>query len=291
MTDTKIITVAGRRTRVRVEGDPAHPPVVLLHGITRSLNDWDPQWPLLSPHFRVIAMDLPGFAYSERKPEPATLAALADGVVETLDELGEQRPVHVIGNSLGGATTLQLVATHPERVRSLVLVNPAGFGHKVTWGLRSQNIPIVGPFSVRHPNRMGAWVSERIVIADRKLVTPDGVTQGLTVARQPGVAEFQLEMIRYLGTVRRGIRPEWRRDLLAAAAKHPRPMLIIWGDKDKVLPVHQFDNARQAFPDAQRHLFTGYGHMPQRECPREFADLVLDFLNTVDVSPDDGTPV
>ena len=99
---------------MRVQGDAANPPVLLLHGISRSLEDWSAQFMLLAAKYRVIGLDLPGFGFSERKPEPATLIALADGVAETLDALSEHRPCHVIGNSLGGAVGVQTAGRPPR---------------------------------------------------------------------------------------------------------------------------------------------------------------------------------
>src|SRR5207253_9817156 len=121
MTRPLMIDVQGRRTRVRVEGDPENPPVLLLHGIGRSLEDWDLQFGRLAGAFRVIALDLPGSGFSERTPAPANLPDIAAGVLAALDALGEQRPVHAIGNSLGGAVAQQMVVLEPSRLASLVL--------------------------------------------------------------------------------------------------------------------------------------------------------------------------
>jgi pimeloyl-ACP methyl ester carboxylesterase len=81
-----------------------------------------------------------------------------------------------------------------------------------------------------------------------------------------------------LGTLRGGVRPEWRGDLLAGMRAQRRPMLIVWGDRDKILPPSHFAAARAAFPDARAHLFRGAGHMPQTERADEFAALLRGFL-------------
>ena len=101
MTTPAIVSVGGRRTRVRIEGDSQSPPVLLLHGIGRSLEDWAPQYPRLAGSHRVIALDVAGFGFSDRLTERSTLKALAQSVIDTLDALGERRPLHVVGNSLG----------------------------------------------------------------------------------------------------------------------------------------------------------------------------------------------
>jgi pimeloyl-ACP methyl ester carboxylesterase len=273
----RTLTVEGGEVRVRVEGPGDGPPLVLLHGIGRSLEDWDLQFPLLSPTHRVIALDMPGFGYSARRPEPATLAALARGVLSTLDALGEARPVHLIGNSLGGAVSLQLLALAPDRVASLVLVNSAGFGAEVTYILRMMAIPGLGRFLLNRPSRAGLAHAERALYANRTLASRERVAHALRLGRQPGAAQFMDEIMRSLGTFR-GVLPQWRTDLLAAVAAHPRPMLIVWGDRDRILPPRQFEAAKLAFPQARTHLFPNTGHMPHIERPEELARLVSEFV-------------
>ena len=272
-----MITVAGRRTRVRVEGHPANPPVVLLHGIGRSLEDWAPQYPRLAKTHRVIALDLPGSGFSARSRERTTLEVLARAVLETLDSLGEQRPAHVVGNSLGGAVALQMLGLEPERVASLVLVNSAGFGSEVALPLRLLAAPVLGDLVGRRTTRGSARMTERLTVADPSLVTTARIEHALAIATQPDTSAVTLETIRALASSR-GIKPGWRAELIATAAKNPRPTMIIWGDRDRILPAHHLDAARRALPHAETHLFQGVGHMPQIECPDEFADRVQAFL-------------
>jgi pimeloyl-ACP methyl ester carboxylesterase len=281
MSTPTFVTVAGRRTRVRVEGDPSSSPVLLLHGIGRSLEDWGPQYPRLSATHRVFALDLPGSGFSARSPEATTLEVLARGVLETLDVLGEQRPVHTIGNSLGGAVAMQLVASAPERVASLVLVNSAGFGPEVALLLRLLAVPVLGDLAVRRTTRGSALMAERLSFADPTLATAARVDHALAIAGQPDTGAVLLETVRALATVRR-IRCGWREQLTASAAEHARPTLVVWGDQDRVLPAHHLDTARQLFPHAETELFAGIGHMPQIECPDDFAARALAFLGDVE---------
>ncbi|MEU0821015.1 alpha/beta fold hydrolase [Streptomyces mirabilis] len=277
MSTPAFISVNGRRTRVRIEGDPSDPPVLLLHGIGRSLEDWAPQYPRLAQGHRLIALDLPGFGFSARSPEPTTLKVLARGVIDTLDTLGEQRPLHVLGNSLGGAIAQQLLVLDPERVAGLVLVNSAGFGPEVALPLRLLTLPVLGRLVTRRPTRAGTRMTERLPFADPALATKERIDHALAIARQPDPSAVLLETVRELATVR-GTKPGWRAELTGAVAKHPRPTLIIWGDRDRVLPARHLDSARRLLPHAETHLLTGIGHMPQIECPNEFAARVLTFL-------------
>jgi pimeloyl-ACP methyl ester carboxylesterase len=277
---TETRTVEGRPVRVQVEGPVDGPPLVLLHGIGRSLEDWNLLIPLLAPAHRVIALDLPGFGFSARREEPATLAALARGVLTTLDTLGEGRPVHLVGNSLGGAVSLQTLALAPDRVASLVLVNSAGFGAEVTYILRMLAIPVFGRAMLKRPTRAGLAHAERALYADRRLADPERVAHSLRLGRHPGAAQFMDEIMHNLGTFR-GVLEPWRTALLAAVAEHPRPMLIVWGDRDRILPPSQFVTARKAFPAAQTHLFANTGHMPHIERPTELAALIGEFVDGV----------
>lgn len=83
MSTPTFVAVDGRRTRVRVDGDPDNPPVLLLHGVGRSLEDWAAQCERLARTRLVISLDIPGFGFSSRPSESLTLAALAQGVADT----------------------------------------------------------------------------------------------------------------------------------------------------------------------------------------------------------------
>ncbi|GIM94741.1 alpha/beta fold hydrolase [Paractinoplanes toevensis] len=274
------VDVRTARIRYHESGDPSAPPVVLLHGIGRSLEDWDAQHPLLDPDHRVISIDLPGFGLSQRLPAPVNLGSLSDGVWATLDALGEKRPVHLMGNSLGGAVSMQMLVDDPARVSTLTLVNSAGFGKEVTFALRMLAIPGLGRRLLSRIDNMTAPRVERNLFAERAMVTPERVAMAIKVARQPDFAPVYLEIAKALGGFR-GIAAHWRDALLPRVATHAKPTLIVWGDRDRILPATHLTAARAAFPDATWHLFPGTGHMPQIERPEEFNKVVRPLLAQV----------
>lgn len=275
---TREVLVSGARIRVRVTGDPDAPPVLLLHGIGRSLEDWSVQHDLLSDDHRVISADLAGFGLSDRLPGPATIRSLTGGVLGTLDAVGERRALHVMGNSLGGAVALMLLTRAPERVATLTLVDPAGFGSEVTPVLRVLGVPFLGARLLRSVDRAAARRTERALFVDDALVTEERVTHGLEVARRPDHAAVFAEIAAELGTPLRGVRPGWRTSLLAEAARHPRPTLVVWGERDAILPVKHLRAALAAIPHARSHVFGRTGHMPQIERADAFARLARGFL-------------
>ena len=283
---TRFVAIGDGRCRVRQSGEPGRPTAVLLHGIGRSLEDWAAQHDRLRGR-RVLSMDLPGFGFSDRMPGSADLPTLAGGVVATLDALGRTGPVHLLGNSLGGAVCLQLLAAVPQRVSTLTLVNSAGFGREVAATLRLLSVPGLGELLLR-PNRGAARRAERALFADPAFVTEARVEQAVARAGRPGSAEFFLETARLLGTFR-GVRAGWRAELLTEVARHPRPTLILWGDRDLILPAHHLRAARALLPHAQSHVFGGTGHMPQIERADRFAELVGAFLARNEVATAVGT--
>jgi pimeloyl-ACP methyl ester carboxylesterase len=267
------VTVAGRQVRYRVDG--AGPPVVLLHGIGRSLEDWTEQHELLRGRYRVYSVDLPGYGKSEPLAEPYTVAALARFVADFLDAVEIAEPAHLVGNSLGGAVAMQLAVQAPDRVASLVLVNSAGFGREVTIALRLLAIRPLGRLLLR-PSRNSARRVERSLFHDQAFVTQARVEHTFALAQRPHAARVLLETVRGLGTFR-GVHPQWRQTLLRAVAALDIPTLVVWGDRDLILPAAHLEAARALLPHARTHLFADTGHMPQIERAEAFSQLVGNF--------------
>ena len=275
--ECELVEVGAHRTRVRIEGDPAGPPVLLLHGLGRSLEDWRVTAAVLAPAHRVIRMDLPGFGLSPRPVAMADLASLVRGVQETLDVLGLHEPLHVAGNSLGGAVAAQLLVTAPERVRSLILVDPAGFGAEVTVLLRLLTVPGIGWLATRRTARAGARMLSSRIFADRSLVTAEEVDRAVALGNQVGAGDFLVAMAAGLGTWR-GVRPDWRARLAEGLAASPRPTLLVWGEQDRVLPISHLQEALRVLPHAEVVRYPRTGHAPQIERAEEFAARVVDFI-------------
>ncbi|MET3945951.1 cation diffusion facilitator CzcD-associated flavoprotein CzcO/pimeloyl-ACP methyl ester carboxylesterase [Arthrobacter sp. UYCu512] len=268
------VDVGGARFRYRKTG--SGDPMLLLHGIGQSLEDWNEQHERLAARHTLISVDLPGFAYSDRLSGPATLAKLAGSLPAFLDAVGVHEPLPVIGNSLGGAVAMKLAADHPDRVSALVLANSAGFGQEVALVLR---LLTVGPLAalLTRPAEAASRRTVESIFYNKALVTDARVGQAYALSRRATHRRTLLEVARDLGTVS-GVRAEWRADLMAALAQSDIPMLVAWGDHDHVLPFSHLKAATAALPRAESHVFPKTGHMPQIETPDEFAAVVEDFL-------------
>ncbi|MFE7629278.1 alpha/beta fold hydrolase [Kocuria sp. NPDC057446] len=286
---TTTVEVAGRPVRIRRSGPAQAPPVVLLHGIGRSLEDWSAVHELLAEDHRVLSMDLPGFGLTPAGTERPGLGAFARAVVGVLDALGEERPVHLMGNSLGGAVAMTVAAEHPGRVAGLLLADSAGFGREanvsalpMVWAALSR-LPVVGP-RFRPLARAAAVRSQQSCFFDPSLATPERLRHAARVGAQPDFRATFLGTYRSIGLPVIGVLPGWRRALLAKVRAAGPPVLVVWGDADAVLPAHHAEAAAAALPEARLHVFPDTGHMPQIERTQELVELAREFVASAERS-------
>ncbi|MGK5533268.1 alpha/beta fold hydrolase [Streptomyces sp. URMC 129] len=279
----------GPAVRVRVSGPQDGPPVLLLHGIGRSLEDWAPAHDLLARGHRTISMDLPGFGLTRRGKGRPGLAAFARSAVGVLDALGERRPVWLMGNSLGGAVAMTVAVTHPGRVAGLVLAGSAGFGREahvsvlpMTYALLAA-VPGVGKRFRPRARAAGVQVNRELFF-DPSHATEEMIRHAGKVGRQPDFRATFIGTALGLGVPLLGSYPGWRRRLLTALAEARVPTLVVWGDADAVLPAHHLTAALTALPHARGHLLTGTGHLPQYERAAEFTALAAEFIRTTSVA-------
>lgn len=247
--------------------------MILLHGLGRSLEDWEPLRAALSG-YRLIAIDLAGFGQSQALPD-CRLAALARHVEGALDVLGVPSGAHVVGNSLGGAVAMRLAADAPARVASLALLNSAGFGRDVTWTLRILDLPLLWRLLLR-PHADSALMSERSIFYDPAFATPERVALALALSRREGAAQTFRRQSHALGSWR-GVRRGWREKLLTEVSELDIPTLVVWGTHDRILLTTHLVNAATALPRARTHLFPRTGHMPQIERVDEVAVMLGSF--------------
>lgn len=294
------------------------PPLVFIHGIGRSLEDWDDQAALLAERRRFIAVDIPGFGLSD-PAERVTVPDTAALIWRVLEELGEvdrpgtrdtapaptaatgsaehtaagaaepdpPRQVCLVGNSLGGALSMEMTTQHPERVAAVCLVDSAGFGDRATDLLRLIALPLVGETNAKLTRHRVLYEPiEHLILRRPGSVTPHRLGVQRTIGRHPARAHTYRDFVRELGSVR-GISQDWCRDLVdrfrraAAGAGAGIPVQLVWGDADKILPYAQFRTGLEELSDVvvDAAVFDGGGHMPQLEFPAEFAENLLGFLD------------
>jgi pimeloyl-ACP methyl ester carboxylesterase len=248
--------------------------LLCLHGLGGTKASFLPTAAALADHYRVVAMDLPGFGESD-KPigAPYDSAWFARAAFETLDALGVDA-AHVVGNSMGGRIAIEAGLMDRSRVRSLSLLSPA-----LAWLRERRWAPVV---RLLRPELGLLQVTPRSV-TDRVVRTlVPGAGDGWAAA---GVDEF----------LRAYLTPRGRAAFYAAArniyldephgddgfwtrlAGLSTDALFVWGRHDMLVPIAFMKHVERALP-AARHVELDCGHVPQVERPRETHAAMLDFM-------------
>jgi pimeloyl-ACP methyl ester carboxylesterase len=259
------------------------PVLLLIHGMAGNLGNWRPVIGPLARRYTVIAPDLPGHGESAPGGGDYSLGALAASLRDLLIVLGHERAT-LVGHSLGGGIAMQFAYQFPEATERLVLVSSGGLGPEVSAILRAAALP-------------GA---DLFIAATASL----GTSVGNTVAR--GLAAVGLRPSADIAEVARGYASLAERDRRAAFLATLRgvvgtrgqrvhagdrlylaedmPVLIIWGERDPILPVAHARGAHELIPRSRLEIFEGVGHLPQIEAPARFATVLERFIVETDPS-------
>ncbi|WP_203291392.1 alpha/beta fold hydrolase [Maricaulis parjimensis] len=264
----QLVDVDGVTARVRIEGPDDAPAIVLVHGFSHSLESWDGWAADLSADYRVIRMDLPGHGLTGPDPQarysvPQTVDFLA-GLMDAL----EIDQAYLAGNSLGGLVAWRYAVDHADRVQGLVLVSPGGFSIN---GVTEDPVPVpigVSFFLTQAPEAMVAAATGALY-GDSTRMDPSVPTRVHALMRRDGVGEAMVERLEVFTL------PDPEADLARVTA----PTLILWGERDAMVPVDHAAQFEAAMPDAQVILYPDLGHVAQEEDPaRTLAD-VRSFLS------------
>ena len=285
MLERRTIDLHGHPVSYRMAG--SGPVVVLIHGITSSSRTWERVVPALAEHHTVIAPDLLGHGESATPRGDYSLGAYASGVRDLLVALGFERAT-VVGHSLGGGIAMQLAYQFPERVERLVLVDSGGLGREVNLMLRAATLPgseYVLPLLCASPLRDAARAVGRALGAVG--LQPGADLQGMA----EGFASLAAVDARraFLHTARSIIDVTGQRvsasDRLYLAGG--MPTLIVWGERDPMIPVAHARAAHEAMPGSRLEVFADAGHFPFNDDPARFAALLRDFVATTEPATHD----
>lgn len=270
---SRFISVDGIRVHYQEFGDAAHPPMILIHGYTASAYVWKTAAPMLADlDFRVIAVDLIGFGYSE-KPRwfEYSITAQARMIERFMDRLGLGRSV-VVGSSYGGAVASILALDYPERVEKLVLVdtvcNDDLKNHPV---LRLASVPGIGevitPFLADSRAFLRFRMHGTLAKANHHMITEDRIDS----IRRPLFAADGHHSL--LATSR-----NWHANRIEQDAHLiNQPTLIIWGEEDTVIPISDGYKLHAEILNSRFVVLKDCGHVPQEERSEIFAELVIEF--------------
>jgi 4,5:9,10-diseco-3-hydroxy-5,9,17-trioxoandrosta-1(10),2-diene-4-oate hydrolase len=250
--------------------------VVLLHGGGPGASAWSnfgPNIPVFADRLRTLAVDQPGFGRSGGPIEGGHyFTHSADALARLLDTLGIER-VDLVGNSLGGGTSVRFALRHPDRAGRLVLMAPGGLAANVLAPEPTEGIKKLYGFAAPPgPSRAKLAAFLRTLVFDQALVTDELVEERYAAAADPA-------RLAAMGVMGRMFATDPQDGLLWRDAYRLRqPTLLVWGREDRVIPLDGALLALKYIPKAQLHVFGGCGHWAQLERFDEFNRLVLDFL-------------
>jgi pimeloyl-ACP methyl ester carboxylesterase len=276
-TADQFITVGGVLTRYRAAGlEQPGVPLVLAHGIGRSLEDWSENLCAFSSQRPVYALDLIGFGLSGKPDVRYSIDDLSDFLVVFMDALGLET-VALAGNSLGGAVCVRTALRHSTRVSSLILVAPAGFGQRIAPFLALCTVPGLGEWLTRpSPKSDGARMVLESCFADRVFVTQERIERDHRLGLEPGARDAFLRTLRAACNVH-GVRAKNLETVRGQLHRLAMPVLVVWGREDRILPSEYVASAER-IAGVQTQVFERCGHFPQLECSARFNALVSDFL-------------
>jgi pimeloyl-ACP methyl ester carboxylesterase len=263
-------------------------PLFLIHGWPGFWFEWNKNIAGLAEHFDVIVPDMRGFAYSE-KPDLApevgyTDTVMANDLAALVRELGFER-VNIVAHDFGAAWAQRFARDHAELLDKLVLFDPPYIGIGARWFQLPQIFESWYMIFHQQP-----W-AEDLVGATRASIETylrhflRHWSHDTDVFDDDEIAEF-VEAYSQPGAVRGGfncyraaLRGGGPRDTDATNKIQART-LILWGDKDPILPFPWSDNLGQAFADHTLKKIEGVGHFMHREAPERINKEVIDFLGT-----------
>jgi pimeloyl-ACP methyl ester carboxylesterase len=266
--------VDGRQVNVIELG--SGPPIVFIHGLSGSWQNWLEQLPVFAREHRVITFDLPGFGASEMPAQKITISGYGRFVAALLDEL-EVGSAAIVGNSMGGFIGMELAIRFPERVERLVLVSAAGLS--IEYLRNERALAVLGTLE----NRLAAysgWLASRSDALARR----PGARRLIfgIVAHRPDRLPGPLVAEQVRGSGKPGFLPALDaltdypiRDRLGEIAC---PTLIVWGSEDRLVPARDADEFARLIPNSRKVVWPETGHVAMLERPAAFNALIEAFL-------------
>lgn len=249
------------------------PVLFLLHGMTGSKENWEPNIGSLSAHYRVIAPDWPGHGESDCPDLDYGIPLFTRALKEMMDRLGIGR-AHLAGNSMGGHVSLAAALERPDATASICLIGSTGANIELTKDRLPYDpeallqLGTFAPLPEETVHAMVKWVVRNWNEWSDKLVAQRLAAQHLPDAHQ----RFRAAMMSLLSIL--------EANLADRLGEVRVPTLALWGDKDRQVRVSNAHFIEAHVPGARKIIFEACGHCPQLEYPERFNQALLDWLDS-----------
>lgn len=258
-------------THFECAGPEKAPILVLIHGFSVPYFIWDPTFDALTTAgFRVLRYDLFGRGYSDRPLKSNSVELFDRQLVDLLDMLSIEQVDAVIGLSMGGVIAASFASLHPERIKRLGLIDPAGFALDYPLYIRSLMLPVIGEIAV---SLIGKKVFRRL--AGKDFYDPKHIDAFIEKFQQ----QMQFKGFRrsLLSTLRSGILSSGA-EIYKLVGETDIPVLLIWGEQDFTTPFEDSAKLTELIPQAEFYPIADSGHIPHHEHSSQVNPIVLEFL-------------
>jgi len=243
-------------------------PLLLIHGTSSSLRTWDGVTAQLKSQYRIIRFDLPGFGLTGPNPNRDYSNSYYNQVIDSLLTALHVSRVIIVGNSLGGSIATQYAIYQPAKVRGLVLVDAAGLppAKKTTGaiGFKLAQMPVINRLLTIITPRELVKKSLQDAYGDTEKVTDSLTTQYFDMLTREGNRQALIDRMRQ----------GWQVKDSNFLTKVEAPTLIVWGSKDRLIPVENAELFQQKIKNSQVHIWDNLGHVPMEEDPVAFSDIL-----------------
>lgn len=246
------------RVRYQLDGPEDAPTVVLVHGLAGHLHIWDRNYQhLVDSGFRVLRFDLYGRGLSDRVRHPHTADLFVLQLREMLDHVRVDKPVHLVGLSMGGAVITRFATAHPDAVGSMTWVCCFAFPRPRDLVTSLTRIPVVGEALM---GSIGGAVMRRAT--HRAMFDPKADADIHRWFTAPATIKGSKRAV--LNSMRHFL-SEDHSDHFKKAGEMRVPKTLIWGRHDRILPFAYGERVHDLMPDASFSVFEKSGHLPQYE--------------------------
>jgi len=266
---TEYLTLGGTPLRIRDTGPKDAPALILLHGFGSSLETWESWAQSLSVNYRVVRFDLPGCGLSEPDRTGDYGDARSVGLVKDLmDRLGLGTAA-LIGNSMGGRIAWRFAAAFPARTNKLVLISPDGFASPGFQYGKPPRVPALMHLMKYFLPRPLLEMNLAAAYADPTRLTEAVVDRYYELLLAPGNRGAMLDRMRQ----------SVLEDPVPVLLRIRTPTLLLWGEKDRLIPYANAADYLASLPNATLVSFADLGHVPHEEAPAESLKPVENFLD------------
>jgi pimeloyl-ACP methyl ester carboxylesterase len=249
--------------------------MVFVHGLGGDFTHFEHVAKAFAHSHRIIGVDMPGCGLSSKPTEKHTIRSHAEALLSLLDTL-QLKTAILVGHSAGGLVCAQAALIAPSRVEQLVLVNAAG--------LRSYAAPlrwlaprVLSPAILNAILEPSAHLILTQVFHKKNRYTEKFEYDAINRPTQPAL-RFMAKVFHDLSTDL--LQPT----VMLGAPSLTMPVLVIWGDKDRLVPLRTVKRVASMFPNGRLEVIPNCGHMPIIEDPEHTIAILRDFLDATQAS-------